>query len=257
MRIHKLICYALSDVQYDRENWELTDERFQDWVRGKGEGNEALYQKTQKVEDFFHWVLDNQNEASDLCRGAKGLPLMTEEEKGTACKFPRGLDITFLWLLQDWRQKDRDWKWHEGAVHEPEFGDPKLFGFVPLENPTYYRSDNTIDYYESEDAEVVIKPLSHRGGVYPHSGTMFLKGYLPASEEFPRTINIQEFNYMTGQFDTNSKAREGPEKVKYLLENYIPEIPSSIMLWTHYLGIFKDWKKTINDFRPYIYTYWA
>ena len=56
MRIHKLICYALSDVQYDEEGWRITDERFVEWMRESGDGTENLYQKTRKVEDFFNWV---------------------------------------------------------------------------------------------------------------------------------------------------------------------------------------------------------
>ena len=46
------------------------------------------------------------------------------------------------------------------------------------------------------------------------------------------------------------------ETLQLLLGHYRTAIADSVVLYTYFVNIFTDWRKTVEDLKPMVYTYW-
>jgi len=244
IRVHKVLCYALGDVK--SKDSRIVDSRFQDWVR-----EDDYYDKTEKsLVPFLEWTKTNKDECNQLLR-----------------KFNRRTldDWFFVHFCESDLEKITDEKerqqflnkrFHSHFIYDGEFGLPRVFGIVPIDFPHWYQYDNIIDYYVEDSGKNHIKWLDKRCGIWPFTGVVLKPGKEPVGKlgEHP---NAGEFNIAVGRWEMKREPTLSPEEVKLALKNYRFNIPSSILLWTYYLNLFKDWESTVSELRPALYTYWS
>jgi hypothetical protein len=155
------------------------------------------------------------------------------------------------------RRKFLSQKFHPSFISETEYGIGRVFGIVPIDFPHWRQYDNIIDYYSEPSGKNHVKWLDRRCGIYPFNVCMHLKkGKQPVGNlgEHP---DGSQFNIAVGRWTKNSPPTMTPELVKQALEKYHCHIPESILLWTHYLDLFRNWEATISELRPALYTYWS
>lgn len=260
IRIHKILCYALTDVKTDVEKYKIIDDRFNLFAVEKiiETGGYEVFKS------FLKWAWENQDgECVDI--------LKQVNPDASNLRHYSVVDISFRWELNIANGKtdkrmgqniiQEEPKWCDNSyVWDSEFGLPNVFGFVPCEYPDFYRYDDIIDYYDCEpdySANPKLKNLDHRCGIHPHNGIMLRIKGRPEKYDFKEKIDVGEFQAYTGQWSSKDKPLKGEEVKQYFLENYRPIIPSSVLLWTYYIGIFSNWQETVQQLRPVIYTYWA
>ena len=67
-----------------------------------------------------------------------------------------------------------------------------------------------------------------------------------------------EYNMKIGEWNKDtSPTIKDLEILKYFKKYYRPVIPAAIVLFAYWIGIFKYFNETIQEFRPIIYTYWG
>lgn len=250
IRIHKVMGWGLDDVRHEDDS--PTDPRFNPKFEQDEEYQEFLYSFPK---DFLTWVSSHEDEAIAICRSANG-------EYGS--KHPC-LDMVLQGFAQDILDASREAP-DDPFVYDGEYGAPNVFLIVPIEQgKRWSRYDDAIDYYETPDAEPMVNRLDHRCGIYPWTNMLKIPGtpevpdivkkYLGDQKKFS-SINPATFNQLTGRWVENRPAPNA-EVAEYLLANYRPLIPDSVLLMTHYCKIFTDWQNTVQQLRPMIYTYWG
>jgi hypothetical protein len=273
IRIKKVLCYALSDVKV--KNFRIVDSRFQPWVNDEDE----IYDRPQRMfRPFLDWIMDDykEQEQLELLATANG-PNQNDKYGitwGILCKARE-----FFKLSEEERTKNFEEMFHINFVHQKEYGIPSIFGIIPPENPKWMRRDDLLDYYEAGGVpKCKVKWLDRFSGIYPHN-MMIKKPHaenvrLPdcvADFELPFSISNNQteakvlparimggdYNRLTGRFYPKASSIVGIEKTKEMDKAYRCDIFPSILLWTHYVGLFTDWTKTVNELRPCIYTYWS
>lgn len=268
IRINKRIGYALTDFQYDTENWEATDPRINLDIFNSEDG-EDLYDIQEEFED---WVLTKPEEVKHTLTEELGLDEMEAS----------------LYQTMDWdllKEKLKRNPFHRPLTHAPEFGMPEVLLFQPLSSPDWTRHDDLLDHYENAthnpDMEPTLLDLNaelHHCGIYPYSGMMYRHPDSKTPEELlkPRDaytdaewkkelsspygirqgmLHGRTYNMMTGYFDNSIPAPNEAIK-EHLLKDWNSRIPEDILLFTHYSKIFIDFN-TVYRLKPVIYTYWA
>ncbi len=273
IRIKKVLCFALGDVKVKK--FSIVDPRFQSWVN---ENNE-IYERPRKMfRPFLDWIMDESKEQEkiDILASANG-PSKNDKYGITFGILGRARD--FFKLSEEERTHNLEKMFHINFVHESEFGLPKVFGIIPPEQPDWMRRDDSLDYYDTGGvANCKVKWLDRFSGIYPHN-MMIKKPHVESVRlpdgiedfELPFSISTQQpmprvlpdrlmggdYNRLTGRFDPKKMSMVGPEKVKEMDRAYRCDIFASVLLWTHYVGLFVDWPKAVNELRPCIYTYWS
>ncbi len=243
IRVHKALCYALEDVKV--KDYRIVDDRFSDWFLD--EETDAYYEcAKEKFEPFIKWILDESNK--DL------FVKILEEANG-----PSKGDAAYIFVLRHAFRENSIEKLRKemryNFISETEFGIPSLFGIVPFEGGNFYRYDDQIDYYEEtykdrkEDCQInTVKWLDIRNkcsGVYPFQGLI----------KIPNSPDIE--GLATRLFPSDMIFYKNEDEIDKISKSYRPMIHTSVILWTYYLGIFKDWKTTVNQLRPCLYTWWS
>jgi hypothetical protein len=275
IRIKKALCFALADLKVGKSSYNLEDERFQDWTKQK---DGELYEKPDRVfPDFLNWILDerNQDEILQLLAQANG----PDQYSWIDVRFGI-LSKAMEWAkLSDAEKKQIRGKFHTDFAYQPEYGMSNVFGIIPPEQVNFYRNDDMIDYYEAGcSAKNKIQWLDARTGrcgIYPNSAMIRIPGSTPIAlgqqdllglsfthklegkAELPPQIMGGDFNRLIGKWDKKQPPLVSEEIVKQLKTTYRPRIHASVLLWTHYLQLFNDWSKTVNQLRPCVYTYWS
>lgn len=276
IRIHKNLCYALPDVKV--KDYRIVDPRFQSWIR---DPDDELYERPRRMFiPFLEWIMDpsKSQEIIDLLAIANG--------PSESDIFGLSFGITqqakeFFKLSEEERQSQLDKLFHVNFIHQPEYGLPKIFAIIPPEHPDWARYDNLIDYYDNQGIpRDRVRWLDHHCGIYPHN-MMLRKPHMPSIRladstkdcELPYSPERQkrqpdprllpdrlfggEYNRIVGKYSPKLPALVAPEMVKQMGKTYRCDIYTSVLLWTHYVGLFNDWAKTVNELRPCIYTYWS
>lgn len=254
IRIHKAMGWGLVDVK--TTNGRITDDRF-NIVSDEDSG---WYETCENsLEKFISWVRrERKREAIKLAAAANNTT------PGNKSGQQWGIDM-FEIHGNKINRKEVLKKYQETHffTHDSEGGNPEVVVFCPLGQKSFYRSDDTIDYYETSNMEPTVK-LLNRCGIYPWVGLYKIPGApTPPSHPFDKetidkiTMDPAHYQMLVGRWDEDQPAIATGEIKEYLLKYYRPKIPDSILLYTHFVGIFKDWIKTVQELRPMIYTFWS
>lgn len=242
-RIKKCLGWGLNDVV--TEELAIKDTRF---IESKDEWEE-IFEKD--IADFFDWVLNNKDETTKVLKSALPKGLM----------FSNTFDILLRMKLgEDWKKGDKidSTRWSRGYSFDAEFGLPNVMMFIPVENPEWDRYDDDLDYYEAsmgQDAEPKLNILNS-SGIFPHLGIIKIP-HEPEVEGLGHYIDPGEWKRLRGTFLPSRGPSRGEDIAEQVKRSYRPKICDSVMLYTYWLGIWKDWKTTVQELRPMIYTYWG
>lgn len=237
IRIHKVLGYGLTDVKTN--GYKINDERFiGDRVPDK------IWEFSFK--EFLTWFEKNKDEClsvlGDFNRttdGGEGYLLrcaladLNEEKESKICDNP--------------------------VVYDSEYGLKNVFLITPIELGECYRYDNLIDYYEAGKVRNKVKVLESNCGIYPYLGMIRKpdRGAPPTEPALPMRLSPADYNILTGRWDKRKPPTATGALLDHLLNDYRPSIPDSIILIAYRYGIFKNWKETLCDLKPMIYTYWS
>lgn len=234
IRIKKVLGYGLSDIQ--TKDYKIVDDRF---VEG---AEEKIYEAD--INGFLEWLVENEEEATEIIETI--LPKR---------KLTHRLDLTLLYALNDYKKGDKR-KWASYPFYDCEYGDPTVMVVAPIECPDWVRYDNVMDYYEAgAEQEISVNWLDRFCGIYPFVGAI----RRPDAEKIGDLDDLlSPFDWATlrGTFSENPPIM-GQEVADQVNERYRIIIPDSVALYTHWLGIWKDWKETVQTMRPVLYTYWS
>lgn len=249
IRVHKIVGYALTDVQYEKYN--ITDER----IDPLG----YLCADCEEQEDI--WTLDGfltylENYSKDTAFQASWLRRAQEERRVQGVR-----KLTGLYELVSW---------------DSEFGEGNVLCIQdPWMYPTYTRYDDTIDWHEETQFHKQrnrVVPLEINP--YPHSWEYrLLQDGLPITLDFDQKRILEFFmrvecdakdgdivsnNCVRGYIDLqNSLAKKlGYKNLDEVRFNVIPYIPDTVAALCKYLLLFND-EETIWTLKPIIYIYWG
>jgi hypothetical protein len=258
IRIHKAIGYGLNDIKTDE--YRISDDRFNitdEWW-------EDLYESD--FSDFEAFLKDKDGCIKILIEQFGVDPQKAEWDYGNIKLFLNSIskmrhpphnddffdydgESTDNWMLF----------YPAGNVRDGMFG-------------SWYRHDDTIDYYENrvykKELEPVIVDLSKYGtlGLYPYDHGMYLKpgrknklnekqkGFLNKNNK--NHIEGGWYNQLVGDWDSKLKPLADEETIKHLKEDWHPVIPTSIKLFTYYFKFFKN-PHTVYDFKPLLCQWWG
>lgn len=250
IHIHKRLGWGLDDVltrDYDVTDHRINAEALKQWL---------WYGKSV---DFYEWFKNNLDEAKSLVATTCGKSVDQTH-----------LDITLTWFLKDGAEPP---KFDDSPIcHDPEYGLPNVLFIAPVEFPTWSRYDDTIDHCEEQirgaesgGVEInYIHRMDKHCGIYPFIGMHRMPGSpemldekkLIGKEYFPQYIFPMDFNRLTGRWSDRLPIPD-LDVCRYLLENYRPQIPCSVILLTKFANIFNDWEKTVQQLRPMLYVHWS
>jgi hypothetical protein len=243
IRIHKILGYALTDVQADTDKWEITDPRFNkdgylfdpEEVKFSVDGFKAYL--TRKIlaskED------DENDERFDLKLILRGL------EKNPDDMFSRPIRGLY-----------------DCINYDMEFGDPKVLVVVPPScTKEWSRYDDAIDYYDpvNQSADGGIEPsVIHLDRPLWPWDTLISTKTMP-----PKPLNHFQsqayYLWKNGHIVTDEDLyaeKIGFETIEEMKRYVMPIIPLEVVELLKYLKIFND-EKTIYELRPVIYGYWG
>lgn len=242
-RIHKSLGWGLNDVQVNEKD-KLNDPRFID----TDDDYEDIFEKN--MQDFLDWILNNKEETTKIIESA--LPARKN------LHHQLGIEIRYA-IDRKWKEKRKfnysDWSM--GYEFNPEFGLKNVINFIPIEFPEWGRSDDAIDYYEVANFNMKpsVKMLDTFCGIYPYTGAIRCPNK-PKVADLSDYLDPRDWAMLRGTYSSNPSLA-GNDIAKQVTESYRPVIPDSVMLYTYWLGLWKDWKTTVQELRPMIYTYWG
>lgn len=263
IRIKKILCYALTDLKTSEDRWTITDERISSKIRNDRNTFWDQVYDSKSNKNFIEWIRDNRE---GLCVDLRCRANGTDRTKHDF------IDIGLCWLLNDLYGPPRKpifpvvrprIDFPTLCVYDPEYGLPNVMGFVDCLSKDWYRSDNTIDYYEASKNEAPCEPSVQEipCGIYPHLMMIKKPGTEPMhgvdNDRFKQGMPPAQYQMMTGRWDKKQSPICGSDVAQYLLKSYRPLIPDSILFWTYFMGIFENWEVGVQDLRPILYTYWS
>lgn len=249
IRVHKVIGWGLDDLQC--ENSEIVDERIK---------TEDLWesQDDNNSRTFLKWLTDNKEKAIEL------LSDVNQESNPSA--------VSLNLIIHQLKEQDKvvyGLQWSEFSPH--------IMLFMPPDERRWGRCDDCIDYYEetaSHGQEDRVQDLTKHCGIYPYI-YMYRKASFPKDKNtlpddqiadqyelvkntyrFSRRYSPSVYNQLVGRWSDADPMATG-ETLQLLLDHYRPAIADSVILYTYFADIFTDWRKTVEDLRPMIYTYWC
>lgn len=242
IRIYRSLGWGLNDVQVDSKG-DLDDDRFV-----SQEDFDDISEKNMK--DFLDWFSSNRKEAANI------IELALPERKNLHHQL--GIELDFL-INSRWKKtgKFSFTDWSRGYQFDPEFGLPNVMNFIPIEYPSWERRDDAIDYYDVDnfDMKPSVKMLDTFCGLFPYTGAI-RNNQKPKVGNLPDYLDPRLWAMLRGTY-SESPPISGEEVAQQITESYRPIIADSVMIYTHWLGIWKDWKTTVQELRPMIYTYWG
>jgi len=262
IRVHKALCYALTNVlTKSNKGWHIDDPRFVDNINDE-EMTEKPYDKAVYVK-FLKWVHNNRAECIRLLGTVNPPDRLGQPHLNPIMS--HYLNMRYGGAKKNSKIPATDYS--DIYIHNGEYGLGQVVGFVELFSPAWYRSDDSIDYVDetnpSKDQINYFKRIPY--GIYPYSGMMY-KIRHPEIAEYPKPktarelgdyMSSSEYQSLVGDFSPYRGPAEGDEVGKYVRACYRPEIPDSVLLYTYYMGFFKDWQKTVQELQPILYVYWS
>jgi len=253
IRIHKVMGWGLNNIVTD-EKGEVIDPRIDTTFFQ----SEDYWEKMSNIEKFMKYLKNNKEECTNLLKTVESSP---RDNSGN-----RGFEINiFLSLWEHSFKKHKEGKGfynycNNSITYEPEFGKKEILLFTPISCDNWSRSNDSIDYYEAgENMEITIKDLTDRCGIYPFIEMVHIPGSPNFGKEgYPNSMFPGHFYKLMGAFQhILPPLIDDPKLLEYFKKYYRPTIPMEVITFIKYMGIFKDFNKTIQEFRPMIYTYWA
>lgn len=263
IRITKQLGYALTDFEYDRDNWKVLDPRVDADLFNREDG---IY---DMVEAFSEWALSDPERAEAY---------MVEE---------MGLSSTDAMLARMSLSEVEPGNYHHSVLTlAPEFGSPKVLLFQPLTYKEWTRYGNIIDSYEAdllgpeERYETRVHDLLDKGltGIYPYAGFMYRypdrdtpEQFLTPEEELKRDpLEYEGVGLRAGKMserlynvmllpeavETSSNPEHTRAFQEHLRADWGCRIPRQILLFAHWSNIFTEFN-TVYRLRPVLYTYWT
>lgn len=260
IRINRRLGYALTDLEYDQENWEHTDERM----------NLDLLNDKERFYDI-------------KCEFVKWLQKEDREKIETILEEDLGLSKGRVTCTRMGLDEIKDVPFHDVVTHQAEYGMPNVFLFQPITHPKWTRHDDTIDFYDSlvtrgqEDRLVKLKEEG-RDGIYPYEDfyyrhpdkttpESFFKGEERDEEgwsEYDKSFGIKQgkldsrtYRILTG---TYSEKADSPLKnqnvLDHLFNDWNVHIPEDVRLFCHWSGVFND-PNEVFRLEPVLYEYWG
>ena len=235
-RVHKRLGWGLKDIKI--KDGEICDPRFKSG-NIYGRIDDAIKRvievsKSKNGKDIFQNILSDFSGSADDDIKLMMLPCMSE--------------ISSL---------DSDYAYNKFTYND------KILVITPIEFSTdWYHYDDTIDYYESGCvAKDKVKDLTSKCGIYPWTGMEHIPGTEKSDIKnvifhVDGGIDPAQYNQLVGRWDKKYPPIAKGKDLDILLSNYRPVIPGSIILTVYFADIFVDWKASLNQFRPLLYTYW-
>jgi len=240
-KIHKVIGWGLTNVETHKN--KINDPRFTDVIQSKGFDPYV-------GEEIIEWIKKkpNQTKISKLITEANG----DEWNKHSKIRY---IPYSLLWLS---KESKNERTLPPVVIYDPEYGLKNTIVFTSFDDSDIYRFDDLIDYYECENTKPKVKNLSKRCGIFPNLGIVRIPGSQSKNPTLQKTYTPAGYSMLVGNWDPKLKPlASSAEEIEDLKNNYRPVISSTVMVSTYYLKIFKDWKKTIQELRPMLYTYWS
>ncbi len=246
IRIHKVMGWGLNNIITDKKG-KVIDPRIDTTFFQ----SENYWEKYDDIVGFMTYLENNKEECEKVLNDIEP-PKFPERGNGDIHR------TSINWILKFWEENKKRINSYP-LTYDSEFGDGKILLISSIEEPEWNRFDDCIDYYEAKDNLNHIQDLTNRCGIYPYLGVSHIPGSPKFGEkEYPNFLNPREYNMMIGEWDKNmSPALKDTILLEYFKKYYRPVIPAVIILWAYWIGIFKYFNETIQEFRPMIYTYWA
>ena len=258
IRIHKALGWGLTNVKEGK--FRIEDDRLNE------EPEEGWFTESQeKFLPFIEWFTKNKDgEVREIISEIDGVP-------AKHCCPSYGLLRWAKEFSETGKIKDLP-HYNNFYHHQSEYGLPHVVQFTPLDYPDWYRFDDTLDYYEAGCiAKSKVLDLTDRCGIYPYTSVIrhtdappipqsaYKNDLIKLAEQHTKLQRIGPslYNQLVGRWDKKAKPILKGEVLEYMLKWYRPAISDSVLLYTHYLKIFKNWKLTVQELRPMIYTWWA
>ena len=253
IRINRRLGYAITDQEYDRDNWEHVDPRLNlDLVND----NERFHDIKHK---FVEWVQKEDPEKIET---------ILEEDLG----LNRGRVICTMMGLDE----IKDVPFHDVTTHAAEYGMPNVFLFQPISHPEWTRHDDTIDFYDSlvsggQENRLVKLKEEGRDGIYPYEDfyyrhpdkttpDKFLKKDVPPNDRgfgiIEGKLTARTYSVLVGSYKKGAKAGTKGELLEHFQNDWNVHIPADIRLFCHWSGIFND-PNGVFRLEPVLYEYWG
>lgn len=242
IRIHKVLGYGLTDVKYDKKNWEFADERINpnSFLLDPYEYKDRTGKDAPKTADYLNWIKDN---TSDSHGWSLDSYLKTDK-----------VDITDRKYVLD------------GCLHyQPEYGEDNVLVIRPVSCPDWERYDNIIDYVESTylhdptEEPCINKVQEIDSGIYPWIGSYMDKRSGARLNDYVMDwIRAKNGGYM-------SDNPAGMDRLAQLVgfkdsveaEWFVaPTIPTPIIDLCKFADLFTD-DSVFLQMKPILYTYWC
>lgn len=253
IRIKIQLGYGLTNLNVEKNGRITDDPRINEDFTDE-ESYDKLYE-SKTVDEFAQWIHSEfekdkeDNECADIIRRANG-------NYSKDFMMPP-FDVYSYINDKDREQCKRDIKSNAPFFrYDSEYGLSNVICFSDPFSPDWQRHDDMIDYYMSEDSTPEVKDLTSRCGIYPNI-SMIKIPHIELEEKWRDKYAPSEYNMMVGRWEKDREPILSGEMLEIALNSYRPLIPDSILLWTYYIKIFKDWERTVQELRPMIYTYWS
>jgi hypothetical protein len=251
IRIHKVLGYGLTDVQYDTDNWKMVDPRF------NKKGFMALGCEEQEEE------FTNEGFDKFLAEEAKKEKECDKDNRGMA-------SLQILKHLREEETKDlervkyTDKDIFNKVIYDPEFGSSEVVVFQPVVfGNDWQRYDDTIDYYD---------PANHPCTGGPENGVILIDRAIYPFEWLWDVRTNPPTSLTSVEYQMYNMTRSGTEhapkiaqtladdmnfdSVEELHDKVRPIIPEELIILLKYLKIFEK-EEYIYDLKPMLYSYWA
>lgn len=252
IRIHKVLGYGLTDVQYDTDNWEMIDPRF------NKKGYMCLGCEDQE-EKFTNEGFDEY-----LAEEVKKEDQLAEKDKYHM------RDLSVLKHLREQELKDEkhvrysDKDIFNKVIYNPEFGSSEVVVFQPVVfGNDWQRYDDIIDYYD---------PANHPVHGGPENGVILIDRAIYPFEWLWDVRTIPPTSLTSVEYNLYNMTRSGTEHAPNIAQNLAETmnfesveemndkiraiIPDELIVLLKYLKIFEK-DEYIYDLKPMLYSYWA
>lgn len=254
IRIHKVLGYGLTDVQFDEKNWEMTDPRFNQ----EGYfGNAYIDGREEKFNDkgFDKHV---SNVVGDVGDNFHDLYIMQRERKKALVENGH----TNKAGEHFYNYKDSI---DNCVTYDSEYGDSNIMVFAPpYWSKQWKRYDDIIDYYDDKhtdsDGGILTGHQLLTRPIYPFEGYNDCRTTPPTRithTDFRLYVDSRSFKEAyTQSLRDNLKERMGFESDEEIEQAINPTIPLELVELLKYLKVFND-EKDIYLLKPMIYWYWG
>jgi len=254
IRIHKVLGYGLTDVQFDEKNWEMTDPRF------NPNGYFGILDVFDREETFTDKGFDEyvNKIVGDTGDNFHNLYILQRERKNALEKNGHTTG-----------DGERYYNYKDSidncVTYDSEYGDSKIMVFTPpYWGKAWTRYDDIIDYYDpqnsDDDGGISDGHIILNRPIYPFDGYQDCRTTPPTrlvDPDFRLYVDSKSFNAKYREsLLRNLKERMGFNSDEEIEQAINPIIPLELIELLKYMKVFND-EKDIYLLKPMIYWYWG